>query len=120
MYRSLATNSSAVKIFCTMARTAGSVNPAAPRRLRSHWMYAWAIKSQLGLEFLIVLFDRPPLMRQFDHAPQPGARREVDEEVIEVAIGFPFAEEPDLGYQTAHAPARRRRHVRCRVRPNDG
>lgn len=49
------------------------------------------IESQLGLEFLIRLFDRPSLMRQFDEAPQPRARREVDQGVLEVAVGFPFA-----------------------------
>lgn len=42
MYLGLAAKSSAVKISCTMARTAGNVRPVAPRRIRSRWMYAWA------------------------------------------------------------------------------
>jgi hypothetical protein len=69
------------------------------------------IESQLGLEFLILLFDRPPLMRQFDETTQRCARREVDQVVLEVAVGFAFAEEPDVPGASPAPVSRARRRI---------
>ena len=54
-----------------------------PSRVRSPFE---VIESQLGLEFLILLFDRPSLMRQFDEAPQPRAQREMDQVVFSSGV----------------------------------
>ena len=40
------------------------------------------IESKFGLEFLILLFDRPSLMRQHHEAAQPAAGRQMDQVVL--------------------------------------
>ena len=84
MYRGLAAKSSAVKISCTMARTGkGQPGRAAAHalaldiRMRDGGQHDVVmpsgirppfevIEAELGLEFLVLLFDRPALMGQAD------------------------------------------------------
>src|SRR4029450_4100943 len=64
------------------------------------------VESELGFQFLILLFDRPALMRQLDRLLDGRGRRQVDEEVCRswCRAEILFAQEPDLG------ASRRSRH----------
>src|SRR5438093_11866275 len=64
------------------------------------------IEAEFGLELLILLLDRPALMRESDQLLHRCARGQVDEEVLRARRGAEilFAQEPDLGRQPSIAP----------------
>src|SRR5262245_36577670 len=64
------------------------------------------IEPELVLQFLILLFDGPPLMRQTDERFQRCRRRERDEVVLRSRSGAEpaLAEQPDFRGQPACAP----------------
>ena len=122
------TKSSAVKISCTIARTTGNVRDA-PRSAHPFPLNVGVrdggqddvmlppgvaapfemIQPEFALEFLILLFDRPPLMRQRDEGPQRRGGGQMNEAGDEPLGGasFLFAEQPDFG--TARRDASRPR-----------
>src|SRR6185437_3748147 len=69
------------------------------------------IEPEFVFQLLILLLDRPALMRQTGEIVERGRAREMDEVVLgprrrpEVALG----EQPDLGGEPALAPPMRRR-----------
>ena len=72
------------------------------------------IEAEFVLQFLILLLDRPALVREAHQRAQRRGRRQVDEIVlgpIARAEGA-FAEEPDLGRESAVAPVVRGRDAR--------
>src|SRR5436190_19427233 len=64
------------------------------------------IESQFGFEFLILLFDRPALVREGDQRTQRRVRRQMHEEVLDAlgASRFFLAQPPDVGRQLALPP----------------
>jgi hypothetical protein len=58
------------------------------------------VESELVFEFLILLLDRPPLVRQLDERFQRGGRRQVDQVVLgarggsEIALAEPVKNGP--------------------------
>ncbi len=136
MYRGRLINSSPVKISWTNARTCGNVSdgPCArppafglekreghgaddhvvlPAGIRAAFEM---IEPEFGLEVLIVLFDRPALMRQPHELRQRGRRRQRDEVVLAAAgrPEAPFAEQPDFGGEPPLPPVGGRRHAQGR------
>ena len=115
------------------ARTTGSVGRWVPRRWRSHCSQAVrergeddvalppgqgapfeVIEAEFVLQLLILLLDRPALMRQPHQRAQRRGRGQVDEIVLG-AVARPeraFAEQPDLGRETTVAPVVRGRDAR--------
>src|SRR5688572_24976570 len=112
------------------ARTSGSVGKRAPRRWRSHWSQAYAravrttwrchpgrerplemIEAEFVLQLLILLLDRPALVREAHQRAQGRGRRQVDEVVLGAIARAEtaFAEEPDLGREPTVAPVVRGR-----------
>ena len=71
------------------------------------------IETELGFEFLVLLFDRPPLMGEAHQLRERGSRRQVDEEVLDTRrqAQVLFAQEPDLGRESAVAPLVGRGHA---------
>src|SRR6266851_4612894 len=69
------------------------------------------VETQFAFQLLILLLDGPSLMRKGHEGSQRGARRQMDEVRLDVAIRFAFAQEPDLGVQPSSAPAGGRRHA---------
>src|SRR3990167_4351901 len=71
------------------------------------------IEAEFALEFLVLLLDGPALMRQADERPQRSRCRQIDEVVLQPAFasGLIFAEQPDLGRETATAPLVSGRHT---------
>ena len=64
------------------------------------------IEAEFGLELLILLLDRPALMREADQLLDRRGSRQVDEEVLDARRGAQilFAQEPDFGSQPSIAP----------------
>src|SRR3954470_20275996 len=69
------------------------------------------VEAEFGLELLILLFDRPALMRESDQLLHRCAGGQVHEEVFRPRRGAEilFAQEPDLGRQPSIAPVVGRR-----------
>jgi len=69
------------------------------------------IEAEFGFEILIVLFDRPALMRQVDELGQRGRRRQRDEVVFAAPGRAPasFAQQPNFWGQPSLPPIGRRR-----------
>ena len=70
------------------------------------------VKAELVLEVLVLLLDRPPLMRQADQARQAGRGGQVDE-VLFAPPGWaqsPLAQEPHLGREPPLPPVVRGGH----------
>ena len=61
------------------------------------------IESELVLEFLVLLFDRPALMRQLDQGAQRRGGRQIHQVVADAVAArqFPFAEQPDFGRESS-------------------
>src|SRR5438067_7086460 len=64
------------------------------------------VEAEFGFELLILLFDRPALMRESDHLLHRCAGGQIHEEVFRAWRGAEvlFAQEPDLGSQSSIAP----------------
>ena len=64
------------------------------------------IEPEFGFEFLILLFDRPALMREGHQRAQRRLRRQMHEVVLDAlgASGFFLAQQPDFGREVALAP----------------
>jgi len=70
------------------------------------------IEAELGFEFHVLLFDRPPLMGEPHQLVERGGRRQVHEEVLDAGreAEVLFAQEPDLWRESSVAPLVRRCH----------
>ena len=64
------------------------------------------VEAEFGFELLILLLDRPALMRESDQLLQRRRGRQMDEEVFGARRGAEilFAQQPDLGRQSSIAP----------------
>ena len=64
------------------------------------------VEAEFGLEFLVLLLDRPALMRESDQLLEQRGGGQVDEKVFGARRGTQilFAQEPDLGRQPSIAP----------------
>src|SRR4029453_2282295 len=71
------------------------------------------VEAELAFQFLILLLDRPALMRQADEPAQRGRRGQVDEVILQSALApcLLFAEQPELRREAAAAPVVRRGHA---------
>jgi hypothetical protein len=69
------------------------------------------VEPNFVFEFLVLLLDRPTLMREADQLAQGDGGREVDQVIAEaIAAGqFPFAQQPDFGREPMLAPIVSRR-----------
>src|SRR5437867_2419713 len=74
------------------------------------------VEAEFGLEFLILLLDRPALMREPDQLLHRRRGRQVDEEVFGAwrRAEVLFAQQPDLGCQSSIAPVVRGRDAHGR------
>ena len=71
------------------------------------------VEAQLALEFLVLLLDRPPLMRQGHQGAERGRGGQIDEVVLHSRFrgGLFFAPQPNLGCETGVPPVVGRGHA---------
>ena len=84
-------------------RDGGEHDMMMPSRIRAAFE---VVEAEFGLELLILLLDRPALMREPDQLLHRGGGRQVDEEVFGARrrAQILFAQQPDLGRQSSIAP----------------
>ena len=136
MYRGRLINSSPVKISWTKARACGNVSrgPCArshpfaldkgigdradhhvvlPARIRAAFE---VVEPEFGLEVLVMLFDRPAVMRQ-PHELRERRRRRQRDQVCRAATGraeAALAQQPHLGGEASMPPVGGGRHAQGR------
>src|SRR5215471_13334859 len=74
------------------------------------------VEAQLGLELLILLLDRPALMREANQLLEGRGRRQTDEVGLDARRGpeVLFAQQPDFGGESPIPPFVGRRHAHRR------